>query len=133
MKKFLLKCEAFLEKGGIVKEIVLLIISAVSVVLSFIFSQIGPALPFDVAWIAIVLCGLPIICEAILGLLIRFDVKADVLVSIAIVASVCIGEIFAAGEVAFIMQLGALLEDLTVRKGACGHRKARKLTPVPQE
>lgn len=130
MKKFLLECEAFLEKGGIVKEIVLLIISAVSVVLSFIFSQTGPALPFDVAWIAIVLCGLPIICEAILGLLIRFDVKADVLVSIAIVASVCIGEIFAAGEVAFIMQLGALLEDLTVRKAHAGIEKLVKLTPV---
>ena len=36
-----------------------------------------------------------------------FDIKADVLVSIALIASVIIGEDFAAGEVAFIMQLGA--------------------------
>ena len=51
--------------------------------------------------------------EAIIGLVTAFDIKADVLVSMAIIASLCIGEDFAAGEVAFIMQLGALLEDLT--------------------
>ena len=49
-----------------------------------------------------------------IGLVTAFDIKADVLVSLALIASVCIGEIFAAGEVAFIMQLGALLEELTV-------------------
>lgn len=41
---------------------------------------------------------------------------ADVLVSMALIASICIGEIFAVGEVAFIMQLGALLEELTVAR-----------------
>ena len=65
--------------------------------------------PFDMSWIAIVLCGLPIILEAIIGLVTEFDIKADVLVSLALIASVCIGEDFAAGEVAFIMQLGGLL------------------------
>ena len=45
-----------------------------------------------------------------------FDIKADVLVPLALIASVCIGETFAAGEVAFIMQLGGLLEELTVAK-----------------
>ena len=35
---------------------------------------------------------------------------------LALIASVCIGETFAAGEVAFIMQLGGLLEELTVAK-----------------
>ena len=71
------------------------------------FSDLLP-LPFDPAWIAIVLCGIPIILEAIIGLVTAFDIKADVLVSIALIASVIIGEDFAAGEVAFIMQLGAL-------------------------
>ena len=33
------------------------------------------------------------------------------------IASVLIGEDFAAGEVAFIMQLGGLLEELTVGQG----------------
>src|SRR5699024_8890618 len=64
-----------------------------------------------------------------IGLVTAFDIKADVLVSIALVASVIIGEDFAAGEVAFIMQLGALLEDLTVAKARAGIEKLVHLTP----
>lgn len=56
--------------------------------------------------------------EAVIGLVTAFDIKADVLVSLALIASVCIGEDFAAGEVAFIMQLGGLLEELTVARAA---------------
>lgn len=66
--------------------------------------------------------------EAFIGLVTAFDIKADVLVSIALIASVLIGEDFAAGEIAFIMQLGALLEDLTVAK-ARRHRKAGPSNP----
>ena len=51
------------------------------------------------------LCGIPILKEAAVGLCTRFDVKADLLVSMALIASVIIGETFAAGEVAFIMQI----------------------------
>lgn len=86
-------------------------------------------LPFDIAWVSIILCGVPIIIEAIVGMVTAFDIKADVLVSIALVASVCIREDFAAGEVAFIMQLGALLEDLTVAKARAGIEKLVHLTP----
>ena len=86
-------------------------------------------LPFDPAWIAIVLCGVPIVLEAVIGLVTAFDIKADVLVSLALIASVCIGEDFAAGEVAFIMQLGGLLEDLTVAKARAGIEKLVHLTP----
>ncbi len=59
----------------------------------------------------------------------EFDIKADVLVSLALIASVIIGEYFAAGEVAFIMQLGALLEDLTVAKARAGIERLVGLTP----
>ena len=83
----------------------------------------------DPAWAAIILCGIPIILEAVIGLVTAFDIKADVLVSMALIASVIIGEIFAAGEVAFIMQLGALLEDLTVAKARAGIEKLVHLTP----
>lgn len=58
-----------------------------------------------------------------------FDIKADVLVSLALIASVCIGEGFAAGEVAFIMQLAALLEELTVARARAGIEKLVHLTP----
>ena len=82
-------------------------ISAVALLLSFL--EVVPG-PVDPAWLAVLLCGVPIIKEGAEGLFTRFDIKADVLVSLALLASVIIGEIFAAGEVAFIMQLGALLE-----------------------
>lgn len=86
-------------------------------------------LPFDASWAAIILCGIPIILEAIIGLVTAFDIKADVLVSLALIASVCIGEDFAAGEVAFIMQLGGLLEELTVARARAGIEKLVHLTP----
>ena len=118
--------EKLLEWGGIKRDILFLVISAVALVIS-IFDLVP--LPFDAAWVAILLCGVPILLEAIVGLVTSFDIKADVLVSIALVASVAIGEIFAAGEVAFIMQLGALLEDLTVARARAGIEKLVHLTP----
>ena len=86
-------------------------------------------LSFDASWAAIILCGIPIILEAVIGLVTAFDIKADVLVSLALIASVCIGEVFAAGEVAFIMQLGGLLEELTVARAHAGIEKLVQLTP----
>lgn len=120
------KLEAALEWGGITKEIVLLIIGALAVAASLL--GFNP-LPFDSAWVAIVLCGVPILCEAAIGLITEFDIKADVLVSLALIASVAIGEYFAAGEVAVIMQLGALLEDLTVAKARSGIERLVSITP----
>lgn len=126
MKKIIEKAEAFTEFGGIKKDMIFLALGGLSLIIS-LFDLI--ALPFDAAWIAIILCGVPIIMEAVIGLVTAFDIKADVLVSLALLASVCIGENFAAGEVAFIMQLGALLEDLTVAKARAGIEKLVHLTP----
>ena len=126
MRTLVQKTEAFLEWGGIKKEITLLAISGVALVVS-IFDLLP--LPFDAAWVAIVLCGIPIVLEALIGLITAFDIKADVLVSLALIASVLIGEDFAAGEVAFIMQLGALLEDVTVARARAGIEKLVRLTP----
>ena len=120
------KIEALLEWGGTKRDIAFLILSAIALMVS-IFDLV--LLPFDAAWIAIVLCGIPIMLEAIIGLVRDFDLKADVLVSMALVASILIGEDFAAGEVAFIMQLGGLLEDLTVAKARDGLEKLLHLTP----
>lgn len=72
--------------------------------------------PVDIAWIAIILCGVPILVGAIKGVILEHDIKADVLVAMALVASVVTGEYFAAGEVALIMQIGSLLEDYTSGK-----------------
>ena len=126
MSKWIERLEKLLEAGGIKKDIVLLIISGGALLVSILDAV---PLPFDAAWIAIILCGVPILLEAAIGLITAFDIKADVLVSMALIASVCIGEDFAAGEVAFIMQLGALLEELTVAKARAGIEKLIHLTP----
>ena len=126
MKKLVEKLEGLLELGGIKKDVTLLVISGAAVLMSL--SGVQP-FSFDIAWVAIILCGLPIILEAVIGLVTAFDIKADVLVSMALIASVCIGEYFAAGEVALIMQLGALLEELTVARARAGIEKLVHLTP----
>ena len=120
------KLEHLLELGGTKKDITLLVISGIALIVS-IFDLVP--LPFDASWAAIILCGIPIILEAVIGLVTAFDIKADVLVSLALIASVCIGEDFAAGEVAFIMQLGGLLEELTVARARAGIEKLVHLTP----
>ena len=120
------KLEELLEWGGTKRDITFLILSAAALLASIFGFQ---PLPFDMAWVSVILCGIPIILEALIGLLTAFDIKADVLVSIALVASIFIGEDFAAGEVAFIMQLGALLEDLTVARARAGIEKLVHLTP----
>ena len=125
MKTLMAKLEHILELGGTKKDIALLSISGIALLLSLF----RVPLPLDPAWVSIVLCGIPIILEALIGLITAFDIKADVLVSLALIASICIGEDFAAGEVAFIMQLGALLEDLTVSKARAGIEKLVHLTP----
>ena len=126
MKALMEKLEGLLEWGGIKKDVTLLVISGIAVICSL--AKWHP-FSFDMAWIAIILCGVPIVLEAIIGLVTAFDIKADVLVSLALIASVCIGQDFAAGEVAFIMQLGGLLEELTVAKARAGIEKLVHLTP----
>jgi len=108
------------------RSLVFLIISGMALLLSLFHIDI---FGIDGAWVAIVFCGIPILKGAIEGLFHGFDIKADLLVSIALVAAVFIGEIFAAGEVAFIMALGAMLEQRTVAKARAGIEKLVQLTP----
>lgn len=108
------------------RVILFMFLSGISLVVSFF--DIGK-LPLDAAWLSIILCGVPIVKEAIIGLITRFDIKADLLVSIALIASIIINQIFAAGEVAFIMTIGAFLEERTVNKARAGIEKLVHLTP----
>jgi len=91
-------------------DIILIMISTISLILSFTSS-----LEY-IAAIAVMLCGIPIFKECIEGLVTQFDIKADLLVTIAIIASIIIGEVFAAGEIATIMAIGGFLEEYTVSK-----------------
>ena len=104
-------------------DILLIIISTISVIASFILS-----LDY-ISWIAVILCGIPIFKECIEGLITEFDIKADLLVTIAIIASIIIGEVFAAGEIATIMAIGGFLEEYTVSKAQGRIEELVKMTP----
>jgi heavy metal translocating P-type ATPase len=93
------------------------------------FGWLESILPFDPAWISIIISGTPIIYGATIALVTRFDIKSGLLVSIALIASVIIGEYFAAGEIAFIMMIGEILEERTVLKAHEGLKKLIQLTP----
>ena len=103
-------------------DITLIIISTISLIGSFILS-----LDY-IAWIAVALCGVPIVKECIEGLK-EFDIKADLLVTMAIIASIIIGEVFAAGEIATIMVIGGFLEGYTVSKTKGKIEELIKITP----
>ncbi len=106
-----------------IRDIIFIAISSISIILSFVLS-------IDyLSWVAIILCGIPIFKEYIEGLITEFDIKADLLVTIAIIASIIIGETFAAGEIATIMAIGGFLEEYTVRKTQSKIEELVKLTP----
>lgn len=105
------------------KKITLITISAISLIASFTLS-----LDY-ISWAAVIFCGIPIFKECIEGLTTEFDIKADLLVSIAIIASIIIGEVFAAGEIATIMAIGGFLEEYTVSKTRGQIEELVKMTP----
>ena len=104
-------------------DITLITISIISLITSFVLS-----LDY-ISWISIILCGIPIFKECIEGLVTEFDIKADLLVSIAIIASIIIGEVFAAGEIATIMAIGGFLEEYTVSKTQVKIKELANMTP----
>ncbi len=104
-------------------DILLIMMSTISLILSFTLS-----LDY-IASIAVILCGIPIFKECIEGLITEFDIKADLLVTIAIIASIIIGEVFAAGEIATIMAIGGFLEEYTVSKTQGKIKELANMTP----
>ena len=104
-------------------DIGLILVSAITLIASILMS-------IDyLSWISVILCGIPIFKECIIGLVTEFDIKADLLVSIAIIASIIIGEVFAAGEIATIMAIGGFLEEYTVSKTQERIEELVNLTP----
>lgn len=104
-------------------DIIIILISTIILVAEFLLSI------NHLSWISIMLCGIPIFKECLEGLITEFDIKADLLVSIAIIASVIIGEIFAAGEIATIMAIGGFLEEYTVSKTQGKIKELINMTP----
>lgn len=94
---------------------------------------LGIQLPVDPAWITVIVSGLPLLYLALWRVVHNTGISkisSALLITIAMFAAVAIGDLFAAGEVAFIMAIGALLEDATTNRAKKGLKKLISLAPV---
>ena len=108
------------------QNIIIVVISAISLVLSitnFLDTSI------DWAWIATILCGAPMLRDALIEIIFNHNIKAGVLVSIALIAAIMLNMIFVAGEVSFIMALGTVLEDATTKRTSLAIKKLLNVLP----
>lgn len=85
--------------------------------------------PVDPAWGTVLISGSPLLYLALTRLFLQRNISSALLISIAMIASIAIGELFAAGEVAFIMAIGAILEDRTVERAKKGLKQLIGLAP----
>jgi heavy metal translocating P-type ATPase len=89
--------------------------------------------PFEPSWITVIICGFPLVYLSIRRIVYNkgiSKISSALLISMAMFAAIAIGDIFAAGEVAFIMALGALLEEATTERAKKGLKKLISLAPV---
>lgn len=92
-----------------------------------------PFLPFDPAWVTIVISGIPLLYLAVWRIIHNpgiSKISSALLICIAMFAAIAIGDLFAAGEVVFIMAIGALLEEATTNRAKKGLKNLIRLAPV---
>ena len=90
-------------------------------------------LPFDPAWVTIAISGIPLLYLAIWRIIHNpgiSKISSALLICIAMFAAIAIGDLFAAGEVVFIMAIGALLEEATTNRAKKGLKKLISLAPT---
>ena len=99
---------------------------------SFILPRVGYPAGEKLAWVCVVICGIPLVYLSVRRIIHNkgiAKISSALLISIAMIAAILIGDLFAAGEVAFIMQIGALLEDMTTERAKKGLKKLIALAP----
>lgn len=109
------------------------VLGGIFLVLSIVCSKCSIAVPADPAWVTVIICGLPLLYNALRKLVYNHGISkisSALLISIAMVAAIAIGDLFAAGEVAFIMAIGEILEDLTTDRAKKGLKKLISLAPT---
>lgn len=90
-------------------------------------------LPFDPACVTVIISGIPMLYLAIWRVIHNpgiSKISSALLISIAMLAAIAIGDIFAAGEVTWIMAIGAILEDKTTERAKKGLKKLISLAPT---
>ena len=94
-----------------------------------ILSELNISPWLDPALVTVVISGYPLLYLALYRLIGQRWVSSALLITVAMIASLCLAEVFAAGEVAFIMAIGAILEDKTAERAKKGLNNLIKLTP----
>ena len=105
-------------------------ISGIFLILSMVLSHKSP---LDPAWITVIISGLPLLHNAVRKLIVNkgiSKISSALLITVAMIAAIAIGDLFAAGEVAFIMALGEILEDITTGRARRGLKKLMSLAPT---
>jgi len=108
------------------------IVGGVFLVASLVLMLMDIPVAFDPAWVSVLICGLPLLYLAISRIIFNkgiSKISSALLISIAMIAAIFIGDLFAAGEVAFIMATGAILEEKTVERAKKGLKKLINLAP----
>lgn len=108
------------------------IIGGVFLVVSLVLSLMKITVLIDPAWVAVIICGIPLLYLSIWRVIHNTGISkisSALLISIAMIAAIAIGDLFAAGEVAFIMAIGAILEEKTTERAKKGLKNLISLTP----
>lgn len=108
------------------------VIAGIFLIASFVIPKAGYAYADNLAWVTIVICGLPLLYLAIWRIIYNkgiSKISSALLICMAMIAAILIGDIFAAGEVVFIMQIGALLEEKTTARAKQGLTNLIALAP----
>ena len=90
-------------------------------------------LSFDPAWVTVVISGIPMVYLAVWRVIYNpgiSKISSALLITIAMFAAIAIGDLFAAGEVAWIMAIGAILEEKTTERARKGLKKLISLAPT---
>lgn len=109
------------------------VVGGIFLVFSFVLQGAGAALPFEPAWITVFICGIPLLYLAVWRVICNSGIRkisSALLITLAMFAAIGVGDLFAAGEVAFIMALGAVLEDMTTERAKKGLKKLIALSPT---
>jgi heavy metal translocating P-type ATPase len=88
--------------------------------------------PVDPAWFAVIFSGYPLVYLAVWKIINNkgiMKISSSLLITIAMIAAIYINEFFAAGQVAFIMAIGAALEEKTIKRARRGIEKLISLAP----
>ena len=109
------------------------LVGGIFMVASVVLPKFNINLPINLAWITIIISGTPLIYSAIRKLIFNkgiSKISSALLISIAMISAIAIGDLFAAAEVAFIMAIGGILEEKTTAKAKQGLKKLISLTPT---